>query len=206
LVLLDLSPGAQGGGLVKWDDVTSHRVQPKTMVAAEINLETPRVDLPEDQPVDGGGNQDPRDNNTQMTRAHLVGIYSGQIRARVERIWRRPRTPVSEAGGTTGRPNVTSESFQCQVTIVQDSMGWVQETQLLDCNGSIAWQQSLVRAINQASPLPAPPDPKVFTRTVTLNFVGFEFGPGMNADDYELKSNCANSLRECETRNQLSTR
>jgi hypothetical protein len=44
-------------------------------------------------------------------------------------------------------------------------------------------------AINQASPFPALPDPTVFARAVTLNFVGFAFTPTMEADEYELASN-----------------
>jgi hypothetical protein len=44
-------------------------------------------------------------------------------------------------------------------------------------------------ASNQASPLPAPPDPTVFARAVTLNFFGFALTPTMEADEYELGSN-----------------
>ena len=40
-------------------------------------------------------------------QARLFGIYTGQIQARIDRVWRRPRTPVSEADGT-------GDSFQCE--------------------------------------------------------------------------------------------
>lgn len=138
-----------------------------------------------------GDNMDPAstvDNGDGAERARLYGIYTGQIQARIERVWRRPRTPVQEVSDSTKSPN-TAEYFHCQVQIVQDSRGNVQEVLLPRCSGSVAWQRSLVRAINQASPLPAPPDPKVFAPSVILNFVGFAFGPGMPSEDYEIQGN-----------------
>jgi hypothetical protein len=46
----------------------------------------------------------------------------------------------------------------------------VQEIEIAQCNGDIRWQTSLVHAIQSASPLPAPPDPKVFSHTLTFEF------------------------------------
>jgi hypothetical protein len=121
-------------------------------------------------------------------RARLLGIYSKQIRARVERIWRRPRTPVHE--GTDSAKTANSvDYFQCQVQIVQDSSGNVQEILLPNCNGSTAWQRSLVLAIQHASPLSAPPSPTVFSRTLTMIFTGDSYTSGSSPDDYELELN-----------------
>lgn len=115
--------------------------------------------------------------------ARLFGIYTGQIQARIDRVWRRPRTPVSEeaASGEAG------ESFQCEAQIVQDSRGNVQEILLPRCNGSPAWQRSLVLAIQQASPLPAPPSAKVFAQSISLEFVGLPYTSGSPADEYEFQ-------------------
>ncbi len=124
--------------------------------------------------ADGGGGDE---------HAQLLGIYSGQIQARVERIWRRPRTPVNERSHLFR----SAEYFGCQVQIVQDSRGNVQETLLTDCNGSAAWQHSITVAIQQASPLPAPPSPTVFSPTLTLNFVGYEYVAGGSEEGYEAK-------------------
>ena len=132
--------------------------------------------LSEDKPSESSGSSDNTD------RARLYGVYTGQIQARVERIWRRPRTPVIGAAADTG------ESFQCQVQIVQDATGNVQEILLPRCNGSQAWQQSLVLAIQQASPLPAPPSATVFSHSVTLNFIGLSYVAGSLDDEYELVS------------------
>jgi hypothetical protein len=117
----------------------------------------------------------------------LFGIYSGQIQARIARVWRRPRTPVNESR-TQHQGALGEEAFQCQVRIIQDNQGYVQEILLPQCNGSAAWQRSLVIAIQQASPLPAPPDPAVFTNALTMTFTGFEYRPDSLADEYEMEA------------------
>ncbi len=103
----------------------------------------------------------------------MVGRYLGQIDARVERAWIRPRAPIA--------PGL----FTCRVRIVQEDDGHVQEIELIDCNGDAAWQTSLVRAIQSASPLPAPPDPKVFSRRLILEFHSTAFLPGIDPEGFE---------------------
>ncbi|MGC4029457.1 MAG: energy transducer TonB [Steroidobacteraceae bacterium] len=93
-----------------------------------------------------------------MARTKLAGLYEGQMRARIERAWMRPRE-AAEAGG-----------FACRVKIRQDRRGQINEVELERCNGSVAWQQSLVSAINAASPLPAPPDTAVFVDAFSMTF------------------------------------
>jgi hypothetical protein len=117
-------------------------------------------------------------------RARLLGIYTGQIQARVERVWRRPRSSVNEHLGLNSSADA-DESFQCQVQIIQDTKGYVQEVLLPNCNGTVAWQRSLVLAIQQASPLPAPPSPTVFTNSIGLSFVGVPYVAGIPEEDYE---------------------
>jgi hypothetical protein len=58
------------------------------------------------------------------------------------------------------------------VQIEQGPTGAVTEIALERCNRDAAWQMSLVQAIQLASPLPAPPDPKVFTRVLHMEFRG----------------------------------
>jgi hypothetical protein len=112
-------------------------------------------------------------------RKQQFGIYTGQIIARVERAWSRPRTPVLSKGEV-------SSDFMCQVKILQTSNGSVSEVDLLNCNVSPAWQQSLVRAIFSASPLPAPPNPTVFEDALTLTFSAHEFHAGDAEDGYAI--------------------
>lgn len=103
----------------------------------------------------------------------IRGRYLGQIQARVDRAWLRPRTAI-------GAP-----IFQCQVQIDQDGAGRVLEIALLACNGDSRWQLSLVHAIEAASPLPAPPDPGVFAHRLVLHFRALAYAPGQPADGYE---------------------
>jgi hypothetical protein len=107
------------------------------------------------------------------TRSAMYGRYLGQISARINRAWLRPRTAI-------GAP-----MFSCRVRIDQDNRGNVQNVTLEDCNGDSRWQLSLVQAIESASPLPAPPDPSVFTRIVHANFVGRAYEPGLPEAQYE---------------------
>lgn len=127
-----------------------------------------------------------RDGGEDVEKARLFGIYTGQIQARIDRVWRRPRTPVNEGTESTASSD-SADSFQCEAQIVQDADGNVQEILLPRCNGSAAWQRSLVLAIQQASPLPAPPSAKVFSRSVTLDFVDIPYGSGPAEQDYELE-------------------
>jgi TonB family protein len=109
-------------------------------------------------------------------RALMVGRYVGQITARVQRAWIRPRTPLA------------SDLFVCRVRISQDRSGSVTEIELARCNGDVRWQTSLVAAIQSASPLPAPPDPDVFSRTLTIEFTTEPLAPGKDAEGFEPES------------------
>ena len=105
-------------------------------------------------------------------RARMFGRYTGQIGARIERAWEKPRTPVDNSVAKGSGQAVEPDRFVCQVQIRQDNRGNVQEVLLLTCNGTEAWRHSLVAAIYQASPLPAPPVPTVFKRAITMSFEG----------------------------------
>ena len=82
--------------------------------------------------------------------------------------------------------------FTCQVRIRQSLSGHIDEVQLLACNGSQAWQHSLLTAIFGASPLPAPPDPGVFTPTLTMTFTAHAYSSDSVADDYETEPMTSN--------------
>lgn len=95
--------------------------------------------------------------------SELYGRYVGQINARVNRAWVRPRSAI-------GAP-----TFACNAQVSQDRSGNVQQVRLLRCNGSDRWQRSLVLAIESASPFPAPPDSKVFAANLNLFFAAKRF-------------------------------
>jgi hypothetical protein len=115
----------------------------------------------------------PNSSADTATRSAMYGRYLGQISARISRAWLRPRSAI-------GAP-----MFSCRVRIDQDGRGNVQNVTLEDCNGDQRWQLSLVQAIESASPLPAPPDPSVFTRIVHANFEGRAYEPGVPEAQYE---------------------
>jgi hypothetical protein len=158
----------------------------KMKIKSHVEVDTPAVlniealALSEEQastPTGGSGD------GAELAR--LFGIYVGQIQARIDRVWRRPRTPINE-NAADRKPADADESFQCEAQIVQDIRGNVQEILLPRCSGSAAWQRSLVLAIQQASPLPAPPNTKVFTQSITLNFVGLPYVQGASNEEYEI--------------------
>jgi hypothetical protein len=158
----------------------------KLKVKSPVNIEPPAflnietLALSENDQTSRASN----DSGEDAEKARLFGIYSGQIQARIDRVWRRPRTPVNE---NTAPTTAVGDSFQCEAQIVQDATGNVQEILLPRCNGSAAWQRSLVLAIQQASPLPAPPSTKVFSRSIALNFIGVPYSAGSPEDEYEFQ-------------------
>ncbi len=103
----------------------------------------------------------------------LLGRYVGQVTARIERAWLRPRV------------SLPSGVFSCRVQIDQEPDGRVKEITLKECDTDARWQRSLVSAIQSASPLPAPPDPDVFQTSLTLELSSVEFTPGGNAEGFE---------------------
>jgi hypothetical protein len=110
----------------------------------------------------------------------LYGLYVGQISARIDRAWHRPRSPI-------GAP-----IFACGAKVVQDSLGNVLELAFENCNGDARWQTSLANAIKSASPLPAPPDPSVFRTAVHLMFRSEAYGPQSSRDLYESEESQGN--------------
>lgn len=129
--------------------------------APEIVYEDPDRDSPRDSADDS-------DN-----RSALYGRYIGQINARIFRAWLRPRTAIG------------SPSFSCRAHIDQDAHGNVKEVTLEACNGDARWQLSVVHAIQSSSPLPAPPDPRVFRHEVTVSFQSLGYRAGASEDEFE---------------------
>ena len=103
----------------------------------------------------------------------LAGLYLGQINARIDRAWLRPRTQI-------GAPY-----FSCRVRIDQDDHGNVTEITLEKCNGDTRWQMSLVNAIQSASPLPSPPDPSVYRSSLKMAFRSEAYSPATNSEGFE---------------------
>jgi len=137
-----------------------------TLEAATADARVPSILDPEDSRTDPSEADAPG-------RSALIGRYLGQINARIERAWSRPRTPIDDG------------LFSCRVRIEQDAHGAVNEIVLEHCNGDARWQVSLVHAIELASPLPAPPDPSVFRRVLRMDFRAEPYTAQAQQDAYE---------------------
>lgn len=67
-------------------------------------------------------------------------------------------------------PPGTAPGVRCVVHIQQIPGGEVVDVRFGDCNGGVAFRQSIENAVRHASPLPPPPDPSQFEREVRLVF------------------------------------
>lgn len=92
--------------------------------------------------------------NAKVNR--MLVMYSLAIQHKVQRNWLRP-------------PGVSQE-VKCQVTVQQSPAGDVLSVRLNRSCGSQALDLSVKNAVKRASPLPKPPDPSVFQRTIVFNF------------------------------------
>jgi hypothetical protein len=108
--------------------------------------------------------------------ALLYGRYLGQLQARIERAWLRPRTEIGSA------------RFACRARIRQDRQGAVVDVKFDPCNGTKRWQQSLLSAIRTASPLPAPPDVSVYADVLWLSFASEGFQRGGSTQGFETEA------------------
>lgn len=68
------------------------------------------------------------------------------------------------------KPQSAKAGLECEVKVVQAPGGTVLSVQVGRCNGDQAVQQSIETAVYRSSPLPAPPDPRVFDRNLTFIF------------------------------------
>ncbi len=182
LTLIDLP--AQPEVRFELDDSLS-AVLKMTDIKPALDLDSPA--LPSIESVEPGDSSSP-DAASPATAGGdpLLAIYLRQIQARIERVWRRPRTLVAE--GMLSKLRRKDEPFQCEVHITQDPHGNVEDIRLGGCNGSFAWQQSLVSAIHQASPLPGPPSASIYRSSVDLMFTARAYRPGAPTDEYETQS------------------
>jgi len=139
-------------------------LSPDALPATEVPAEPEKADDDSTLPEVAG-------DQTQHTL--LYGRYMGQLQARIERAWMRPRSDI-------GAPK-----FSCRAQIEQDRRGNLVDIKLDHCNGTDGWRKSLVSAIRTASPLPAPPDPSVYADRLWLNFESDGFTVGAPAEGFE---------------------
>ncbi|MBK7249808.1 MAG: cell envelope integrity protein TolA [Gammaproteobacteria bacterium] len=86
----------------------------------------------------------------------LRAQWEAQIRARIQRAWIQP---------ASARPGI-----ECEVYMTQVPGGEVVNVRIGECNGDAAVRQSIEAAAYRASPLPPPPDPALFERSLVVRF------------------------------------
>lgn len=88
--------------------------------------------------------------------ASLKEKYVALIKQKIENNWIRPPS--------------TPDNLNCPVSVTQVPGGTVTNVQVISCNGDDAVVQSIMTAVYRASPLPAPPDPALFDRSIRFTF------------------------------------
>jgi len=182
------SKGEQNESMILLDLSTSQIDTAETFI--EPRIKSPGIKL--EEPVlalvslDPSPPSDPKSDKAEETdtsnaaagdpagSAALFGRYMGQVAARIERAWMRPRSAIA------------GDIFTCRVRVSQDRAGNVLSMQLQDCGNDDVWRKSLTSAILRASPLSAPPEPWLFTSTITLNFSADQYVAGQTPEyNYE---------------------
>jgi colicin import membrane protein len=82
--------------------------------------------------------------------------WVSMIQGKIEHAWLRP---------PTARPGI-----DCMLHVTQVPGGEVTQVSIGQCNGDQAVRESIEAAVYRASPLPPPPDPSVFDRTLDIRF------------------------------------
>ena len=91
-----------------------------------------------------------------LTNSPLMSQYVLQIQQRIERSWIRPLS--------------TQEGLRCELNVTQLRSGDVVDVRVGRCNGDAAVVRSLEAAVLRASPLPEPPDPRLYSRNLIIDF------------------------------------
>lgn len=82
--------------------------------------------------------------------------WVSMIQGKIEHAWLRP---------PTARPGI-----DCMLHVTQVPGGDVTQVSIGQCNGDQAVRESIEAAVYRASPLPPPPNPSVFDRTLDIRF------------------------------------
>lgn len=92
----------------------------------------------------------------QAANEGKLDVYRRLVQQKVERNWLRPASAQA--------------NLRCQVIVQQMPGGDVLAVRFGECNADVSVKASIERAVRKASPLPKPPDPRLFERNVVLNF------------------------------------
>jgi colicin import membrane protein len=92
----------------------------------------------------------------QVQNSGLMNQYAALIEQRVVRNWNKPSS--------------ARQGIECDVKVAQAPGGTVLSVQIDKCNGDQAVRQSIEAAVYRSSPLPPPPDARLFQRVIVFVF------------------------------------
>ena len=92
----------------------------------------------------------------QARGSPAMAQYIAMVQQHVQRRWVRPLSTI--------------EGLECEVRVAQTPAGVVLSAQVGRCNGDPAVKQSIETAVLRSSPLPPPPDPRMFERNLVFIF------------------------------------
>jgi colicin import membrane protein len=124
--------------------------------AAEAKQRAAEAQEDSDQEADLKRSLAAEEHSNSRPSAAAVASWTGAIAAKINRAWLRP--PTAKAG------------IECVLNVTQAPGGQVTAVSIGQCNGDQAVRESIEAAVYRASPLPAPPDPSLFDRNLTINF------------------------------------
>jgi colicin import membrane protein len=92
----------------------------------------------------------------EAVRSGKLDEYALLITTKIERNWNKPLS--------------AQPGLECEVKVTQILTGEVIDVQIGRCNGDAAVKESIVRAVQKASPLPKPPPPLQVERNLNVTF------------------------------------
>ena len=95
----------------------------------------------------------------EARRAEEAGLLDPYLRAIHDQIQRKWNPPLSARAG-----------LECVINVTQIPSGHVTAVSFGQCNGDDAVKRSIEAAVQAASPLPRPPVPSLFNRTIAVTF------------------------------------
>lgn len=96
------------------------------------------------------------DERRRAEESGLLDQYIRSIQSRIESNWNRPPTAVA--------------GIDCIVNVTQIPSGDVTDVKVGECNGDDTVVRSIELAVRKSSPLPKPPVPSVFSRSLEIRF------------------------------------
>lgn len=95
---------------------------------------------------------------SEQRSAQEVSLWGTQLAAAIQRVWTRP-------------PGVADQKYLCVVNMQLSATGEVLSARIQKSSGNPQIDESVLRAVYKASPMPLPRDPTVFQPGVNITFI-----------------------------------